>query len=100
MTALGCGSSGLLGDTEELVEGRIANPGLLAAVAGIAARFRRDTALGFRAADEGHAGQGAGPFVAFGAQQQPLDRAWSRRVCLGRDLAHDGGAMASLPGRP
>src|SRR5260221_2081692 len=98
MTGLGCHCDSLRG-AEELIEGRIAHPGLFGAVAGVASCAGRGAAFGFRAANEGHFGQRTCSLMALGAQQEPGDRTGNGRIRLGDDLADNRGAIDRLPGR-
>src|SRR5580704_19396453 len=65
----------------------------------VATRCRRNSALGLRPADKGSIRKDALPFMGFGAQQEPLNGTFLRRVGLPNDLADDRGTIGHLPGR-
>src|ERR1700730_8337828 len=60
---------------------------------------RRNSALGLRSADKGSIRKEALPLLGFGAQQEPLNCIFLRRVGLRNNLADDRGTIGHLPGR-
>src|ERR1700730_3005053 len=65
----------------------------------VATCCRRNSALGLRPADKGSIRKDALPFMGFGAQQEPLNCIFLRRIGLRDNLADDRRTIGHLPGR-
>src|SRR3984893_12529388 len=65
----------------------------------VATRFRRDSAPGPTPADKSRIRQDGLPFMGFGAQQEPLNCIFLRRIGLRDNLADDRRTIGHLPGR-
>src|SRR5580700_8535536 len=84
---------------EELVNRGVAHAHLFRDMVGIAAGCRRDSAFGVRPANKGCICEDTLPFMGFGAQQEPLDCIFLRRIGLCNNLADERGTIGHLPGR-